>query len=173
MKYVAFLRGINVGGNVLIKMADLKKLLEKAGLKEVKTVLASGNVLFEFDGTANAAALVIMKSLAKAFNRDILVIVRTLNALRKLHESDPFRGISVTKNTRLYVTFLAEKPITKLIATEQSGYRVLKVTDTEMLSHLEVKDGVQTPDLMKVIDNALGKKTTMRNWNTIEKLLIA
>jgi uncharacterized protein (DUF1697 family) len=173
MKYAAFLRGVNVGGKVLIKMSDLKKLLEKTGLKEVRTVLASGNVVFESPVSRERAEALITTALSRAFDRDILVIVRTLDALKKLQETEPFKGIEVTQKTRLYVTFLAEKPKTKKIVTEQPGYKILKVTDTEMLSHLEIIEGVQTPDLMKVIDNALGKKTTMRNWNTVQKILKA
>src|SRR5260221_10646488 len=49
MKYIAFLRGINVGGNNLIKMSDLKKQFEDLGFTNVQTVIASGNVIFETD----------------------------------------------------------------------------------------------------------------------------
>ena len=54
-QYVAFLRGINVGGHVLIKMADLKKAFEMMGFENVRTILASGNVVFEYDQTDKKA----------------------------------------------------------------------------------------------------------------------
>jgi len=77
--YIAFLRGINVGGNTLITMADLKKSFEKMGLKNVRTVLASGNVVFESEQKDTTVIIREIESgLKLEFNRDINVILRSL-----------------------------------------------------------------------------------------------
>lgn len=71
-QYVAFLRGINVGGHGLIKMIDLKKAFEKMGFENVRTLLASGNVVFESEQTDNKALTTEIESfLKKAFEKDM------------------------------------------------------------------------------------------------------
>jgi len=111
IKYVAFLRGINVGGHKAIKMEKLKKAFETLGLENVKTLLASGNVLFEAP-SASASTLTkkIENKLEAAFGHEIGVLIRKIEELQRLAEVDPFAGIKVTPQTRLYVTFLSEKP---------------------------------------------------------------
>src|SRR6267154_4354703 len=109
MQYVAFLRGINVGGKAVIKMTDLKQLLEGLGFKDVKSVLASGNVLFETDkGDVESLTPIIENALKKRYKKDIAVMLRTMKELQLMERSSPFKGVDVGPNTRLYVTFLYE-----------------------------------------------------------------
>jgi uncharacterized protein (DUF1697 family) len=108
-KYAAFLRGINVGG-VTVKMDKLKKTFEALGFTDVKTLLASGNVLFAAPSASeNTLVKKIEKKLETALGREIGVLVRKIEELQRLAETDPFAGIKVTPQTRLYVTFLSEK----------------------------------------------------------------
>lgn len=108
-KYVALLRGVNVGG-VTVKMDKLKKTLEELGFANVKTLLASGNVLFSAPSVSESMLVnKIEKKLAATFGREIGVLVRRVEQLQRLAESKPFAGIKVTPQTRLYVTFLSEK----------------------------------------------------------------
>lgn len=95
--YVAFLRGINVGGNKMVKMEALRKAFESAGFDDVKTLLNSGNVLFE-TATTNTEALAqrIGEALKKTFGFEIGVIIRSVEEVRRLAHTDPFRGITVT-----------------------------------------------------------------------------
>src|SRR4051812_37561516 len=104
-KYLAFLRGINVGGNQIVKMPELKKVLEKLGYKNVKTFLASGNVAFETakedfakDKTAVLVSL-LEQELKKKFGFEILVILRTHQEIQKIIKADPFKDITVTPET--------------------------------------------------------------------------
>jgi uncharacterized protein (DUF1697 family) len=84
-QYIVFLREINVGGQALITMADLKKAFEKIGFKNVRTFLASGNVVIESEQTdASALTKEIESGLKAAFNRDINLILRSLDDLKKL-----------------------------------------------------------------------------------------
>lgn len=172
MEYAAFLLGINVGRRI-VKMAALKALLEKEGYKNVRTILASGNVRFDAGRTTPVAiAKKIEPALEKQFGFKIEVIIRTIAELENMLKADPFKSINVGKNTRLYVTFLATKPPNPEKVRKVSGqYEILKVTPLEVYSHLEISDQFKTPDIMKAMGTSYGKKITTRNWNTIQKIV--
>jgi uncharacterized protein (DUF1697 family) len=90
MKYVVFLRGINVGGRI-VKMAELKTCLEKAGLKNVKTILQTGNVIFECDKTdISKLKQMIEAALTKSFNYPAKVQVFPAESLHKIIKGYPF-----------------------------------------------------------------------------------
>lgn len=158
-------------------MDDLKRAFESLGFGNVKTVLASGNVLFEAQRTsATLLAKTIEQKLKQRFGSDIGVIVRTLKELERLAESNPFRGIAVTPQTRLYVTFLSEEPTSRLkipYATPDKAFRILRVTTSEVSSLLTLSPDHGTVDLMQIIEKEFGRKVTTRNWNTVLRLLQA
>ncbi len=170
MRYVAFLLGINVGKRQ-VKMEPLRELLEEMGYRNVKTILASGNVVFDSDQKDHLKLKeTLEEKLSAKFGFTIQVIVREFESLQELARRQPFKGIPVTDQTRLYVTFLSEKPInTSEIPGEE--FRVLKVTDTEVLSVKILKEGSGTVDAMAILTKMFGKNITTRNWNTIERLL--
>ena len=108
MKYVAFLRAINVGGNAIIKMADLKKMFEAAGLENVQTYIQSGNVIFESDESdADSLEKRIEPQLEKAAAYKIELFVRTMREVRSIAEKSPFNA---NDGELVYVTFLNKKP---------------------------------------------------------------
>lgn len=173
---IALLRGINVGGNKKVPMADLKKALEKSGYKNVKTLLASGNVLLDAAKKGEALRKDLETLLEKTFKFTVPVIVRDTNQIEALAKADPFKGIPVTEATRLYVTFLgngskAKGTITIPYATEDGNFRILKKTDGEVLSVLTVTEDRGSVDAMSVIEKEFGKNVTTRNWNTVLKLI--
>ncbi|MEW6721714.1 MAG: DUF1697 domain-containing protein [Candidatus Micrarchaeota archaeon] len=175
MKFVAFLRGINVGGNKPVKMDKLREAFASLGFKGVRTILASGNVLFEAEAADTAAlAQKIEKKLAESFGHPIGVIVRTFEDLKKMHESEPFGKMKVTPEIMLYVTFLAEKSKPKLqgYASPDGSFKILKMNGTEAFSMRYLSHQGKTPDMMALLEKEFGKVTT-RNWNTIEKILNA
>jgi uncharacterized protein (DUF1697 family) len=170
-KYAAFLRGINVGG-VTVKMDKLKKAFEGLGFTDVKTLLASGNVLFATP-SASESTLVkkIEKKLETAFGREIGVLVRKIDELQRLAAADPFAGIKVTPQTRLFVTFLAEKNKSSQkipYETPDKNLRIIRANDREVCSVLTL---YRTVDLMSMLEKEYGRKITTRSWNTIEKVL--
>lgn len=103
MKYTAFLRGINVGGRI-IKMADLKICLEKAGLQNVTTLLQSGNVIFESDLSQAELKKIIEVTLTKTFNYPAKVQVLSVEALQKIVMNYPFDATDVNQHN--YVIFV-------------------------------------------------------------------
>ncbi|MEO6695641.1 MAG: DUF1697 domain-containing protein [Ignavibacteria bacterium] len=174
-KYAAFLRGINVGGHKPVKMDELKKALELTGFKNVKTLLASGNILFETSKMPTyKLSKKIDEALEKKFEFKIPVIVRTLEELQELSDSDPFKGIEVTPQTRLYITFLSEEVKSNLkipYESPEKNFKIIHVTKNEICSVLTLTPESKTVELMGVLEKEFGKNVTTRNWNTIIKLL--
>jgi uncharacterized protein (DUF1697 family) len=174
-KYVAFLRGINVGGHKTIKMDELKEAFEANGFKNVKTFLASGNVLFDAPKAGvTTLAKKISNMLDTTFGKEINVIIRTINELQKLADQKPFNGIKVTPQKRLYVTFLAEKPNNSLEIPYESfdgNFKIIAASKNEVFSILTLSSNSKTVDLMNVLEKEFGQKITTRNWNSIKRIL--
>ncbi len=129
-EYVAFLRGINVGGHMLVPMERLKQAFESLRFTNVQTVLASGNVLFQAPPTAvGTLGKRIEKTLETRLGKKIGVLVRSLDRLQRLAASEPFRDADVSPETRLYVTFLPEgQKATRSTSKSPDGFRILLVT---------------------------------------------
>src|SRR3954470_11203391 len=102
-KYAALLRGVNVGGRI-IKMAELKICLEKAGLEDVETLLQSGNVIFKSNKNELQLKIQIQKTLADTFNYPAKVWILSLDKLRKIVEANPYAEAS--KEYHQYVVFI-------------------------------------------------------------------
>jgi len=175
IRYVAFLRGINVGGHKLIKMADLSRLFTSFGLENVKTYIASGNVLLETPETnPKVVTQTLEEGLNEALAYEIRVILRTMAELQQLVSSDPFRGVPQPENARLYVTFLAEAPqsVLKLpYASPQGEFQVLKKTNREVFTAVYLSQMSRSVDGMTFVEKEFGKHSTTRNWNTVKKIV--
>lgn len=172
--YVAFLRGINVGGNALLKMTELKKSFESLGFTNVVPVLASGNVVFETSTTVTSVLKQrIEEKLATTFRVQIIAIVRTGPQILDLLKLDPFKNVKITPQTKLHVTFLAEE-------TKQGGkfprpfpskeFQIMQVSPCEICSAVVLSSNARTPELMKLLEKEFGKKITTRTWNTLQKI---
>ena len=175
IRYIALLRGINVGGHKQVKMEELKKTLESLGFQNVKTMLNSGNVIFEID-EINSSLLKnkIEAGLKSDFGHEIAVLLRTHDELRALQKADPFKDIKGTPEARLYVTFFSEKPVTHLklhFETPEKDFKVVRVSDREICTVLTLSKKRGTTDSMDILEKTYGKKVTTRNWNTVIRLL--
>lgn len=172
--YAAFLRGINVGGNTLIKMEDLRKAFESYGYHNVKTLLASGNVLFEAprEKTMDLSQKITMK-LRETFGREILVIVCSMADLRELETRQPFKDIEVAAHARSFITFISGNIKNRDISSQSmhEGFQILNVSDGMVCSVLYEQPGTGTVELMSAIEKEFGKNVTTRSWNTIIRLL--
>jgi uncharacterized protein (DUF1697 family) len=174
--YVAFLRGVNIGGHAAIRMIDLKAAFERMGFDGVKTVLASGNVVFATpQADEKELRAEIESGLRKVFKRDIYVLLRNRNDLIKLRSSEPFKGIGALPEVQLYVTFLSEGAKTPTVkipyATLRNELRIIGATATEVFSVVHLGKGMGTPELMAILEKEFGSGLTTRNWNTVLKLL--
>ena len=157
--YVAFLRGINVGGHKIIKMDALRRAFEKLGMKKVKTILASGNVLFEAaESNPDTLCQKIETGLEKSLGHPVGVVLRSMTQIEKLEKADPFKGVAITPATRLWVTLLKKK---------QKG-------KSEVFTVFQVSDNLRAGmDAMDNLDKTYGKHITTRSWNTLGRILKA
>ncbi len=172
-QYIAFLRGINVGGHKKVPMAELRKRMEALGFAQVITILSSGNVIFTAsDSEEITLEADIAKELEQSFGFPIPVLVRKAETVAHLLESNPFQEIKVTKDMRLYVSFLKEEPPnlpTLPWANEDSSYRILEVKDRIVCSVLDLSI-TQTTKGMEALEQQFGKDITTRNWNTLLRI---
>jgi uncharacterized protein (DUF1697 family) len=152
------------------KMPELKKCFEAAGFTEVKTVLSSGNVVFK----ARAAPEASLERKAEAamqkhLGRRFFTIVRSIDSLRTILESDPYRAFSLPAGCKRVVTFLHEAPRTRLaLPLEIDGARILSLHDREVFTaYLPSPRGAV---FMTLIEKTFGKEVTTRTWDTIKKL---
>jgi uncharacterized protein (DUF1697 family) len=180
VRYVAFLRGVNVGGHKPVKMADLRAAFESMGFQKVKTVLASGNVVFETlpgaDLPANGSGLAahIEQLLQETFGYPIAVALRTMADLQRLAGSDPFKGAAITQGTRLYITFLSDSAKSTpdfAYDAPEGDLRIVRVGPGEVCSLLTLSPTRGTTDLMALLEREFGGGVTTRNWNTVVKVL--
>lgn len=160
-RFVAFIRGINVGGKKMLPMATLKAACESAGLTGVRTLLQSGNMIFE-SSRKNPAPLI-----EKAIDLDVKVIVRTLDELRDVISRNPFPREAENDPGRLIVVFLEREPSATI---ESPGTEVIHSGKREL--YIYYPDGRGTSKLTNaLIEKKLGQRATARNWNTVTKLV--
>jgi uncharacterized protein (DUF1697 family) len=174
MNYVAFLRGINVGGNRKVPMGDLQKLFVELGFTDVKTLLNSGNVLFASDETdISVLKAKIEAKLESVFGWNSDVIIRSQKDIQDIVERNRFESITVTPATRLYITFFSEDPHSTFqipYESPEKNYKILEVSQNAIFSVLTLSEKYTTTDAMKILEKEFGKNITTRNWNTVVKL---
>lgn len=171
--YIALLRGINMAGYKVIKMNDLRICFESMRFKKVRTYIQSGNVLFESPQSDEVKLLKrINISLENTFDHDIAVLLRTMDELKLISESDPFKRLK--PNSMPYVTFLPfplkYAPDLPLYSTKRD-LEIVHYKNRELFSvgHL-VKGRRGFPNTF--IEKEFGILATTRNWNTVKKLVL-
>jgi uncharacterized protein (DUF1697 family) len=170
---IAFLRGINVGGHKKIPMAALKAAFEALGFVNVRTVLASGNVVFSAPSGGPDLEEAIARGLAQAFGFPVPVILRTVKQLGAMLVSDPFKAAPSGPDVRLYVTFLPKRAPARppaRLPEPPAGMRIVRVDPGEVYSVVRLSKGVGTPDLLAFLERTVGRDVTTRNWQTVTKL---
>lgn len=177
MIYVALLRGINVGGHKLIKMDELARIFVGAGLKNVRTYLASGNVIFE-SGSASKAVLTkkIEKALQQTLGYQVTVVLRTLSELESIVNRNPFKKYEASKDVMLCVVFLADQPKTKLklpLVSLTENVEVFEVADRTacVVSRRKKTGWFCFPN--NFVEQQFSVTGTTRQWSTVHKILKA
>ena len=172
-RYIAFLRGINVGGHHKVPMADLRKEFEKLGFKDIVTLLNSGNILFDtISDDIDKLEELISLHLERVFGFPIPTIIRTSEMISRLLKSEPFGEIEITKDIRLYVSLLRhnnDRDLNLPWKSVDDSYEVIAEIDNTVLSVLDLSIS-STPKAMSALDRHFGSDITTRNWNTIERI---
>jgi uncharacterized protein (DUF1697 family) len=173
-QYISLLRGINVGGHHRVPMAALSNEMRKLGFENVTTLLNSGNVIFHTSlHQEDELEEVITNHLEKIFGFPIPVLIRRPEVLLDLVRENPFKHLEVTKDIRLYISFLKEIPTTELTfpwTSNDGSYRIVEVRGTTICSVLDLST-TQTPKGMDALELLFGKNITTRNWNTINRIV--
>jgi uncharacterized protein (DUF1697 family) len=167
--YVAFLRGIG-GTATKIKMQVLKEAFEGMGFGNVRTVIASGNVIFDTKpADERDLERIIEEALPGSVGFGADTIVYTLHELKRLAGSSLAKEMKEAPKTRSFVTFVKEPPQGKATFSGKA-FRILGKKGRAVLSIVDAS-GADAPELMRMLDKEFGKKTTTRSWKTIEKIL--
>ncbi len=178
--YVCFLRGINVGGNKIIPMTDLRRLFEKLGFGGVKTYIQSGNVVFRStERKTSSLEKKIIEGIKNKFGFEVNVIVRSLRELQGVIASNPFAPGNSSLGVRTYFTLMLQVPTREKLA-ELEELRRLSKKGTSTDDDLKVigstiyvschKGWSKSPFNSSVTEKLLKVETTSRNFETMKKL---
>ncbi len=169
--YAAFLRGVNVGG-VNLKMAEVAAALTDAGFADVRTILASGNVLLESASGVAAVRKKAEAALRKTFGYDAWVLAYDIATVRAIDEAYPFER--EVDGYQSYVTFVADAGVLdELAALGENAGADEKISRGDGVLYWQVPKG---STLDSTIGKTMGKpryksSTTTRNLRTLAKVL--
>ena len=174
MKHLALLRGINVSGHNMIKMDALKKALEEIGFQNVVTYIQSGNVFVETDEESGfSVGFKIKQEIYKTFGHEVPVIVVSKTDLEWSFKNNPFLKQKDVDTKKLYVAFISKE-------LSSSAINELKISQfkpdeaviegNRIFIKYDIGAGKTRLD-QKYIEKKLNVTATIRNWNTVTKLL--
>jgi uncharacterized protein (DUF1697 family) len=168
-RYVAFLRGVNVGG-VNMKMAALANAFTEAGFSNVRTILASGNVLLDSDSDGDAVRCTAEQALRETFGYEAWVLVYEVTTVAAISANYPFER--EVEDHHSYVTFVSDEAVLDELATLTAGPEE-KIRRGAGVIYWQV---ARNATLGSTIGKTMGKKrykssTTTRNLRTLEKVL--
>jgi uncharacterized protein (DUF1697 family) len=180
-QYAGFLRGVNVGG-VNLKMAEVATALTDAGLAEVRTILATGNVRLESAKGADAVRATAEKALRQQFGYDAWVLVYPIKKLQSIVDGYPFEP--EVDGYQSYVTFVSDTDVLDELAGLTKTGPAMKASADEKIERGPKSAGViywqvaKNHTLDSTIGKTMGKKkykssTTTRNLRTLVKVLAA
>ena len=171
-KFVALLRGINVGGHATVPMARLRALAEDLGWRDVRTYIQSGNLLFEAKAKAPALETALEKALDKEFGFTPAVVVRSAADWNALAEANPFPKESEAEPNRVLVGLSKLEPnagAAEALQERAAAGETVREAGGALWFHYP--SGVGTSKLTpSLIDRLVGSPLTARNWRTFLKL---
>lgn len=174
MRYVTLLRGINVGGNTMIKMPELKASFEKLGFKNVVSYINSGNLAFDANKVAEEKLVTkIEKAIASDFGMQIQVMAREQGLIAEVLSNNPFKG-EFESHKEMHVLFMRDKmPEEKQEQLLENNRHNEKFAVFGREIYALLKLGVADSLLGKgFIERKLKIPVTARNWRTVEKIAI-
>jgi uncharacterized protein (DUF1697 family) len=172
--YVALLRGINVGGHKPIAMARLREALTAAGMQDVRTYIASGNVVFRArKASARTIAQQVERVIEETFAHEVTVFVRTFTELERIVDNNPFRDDTTKTDATVHVWLLSAAPAAEkakeLTAMSVPGDELRIIGDTMY----QLRSGGFSDSLFAriPIEKRLAVLATARKLSTLESLL--
>jgi uncharacterized protein (DUF1697 family) len=168
-RYVALLRGINVGRNKRIPMPGLRDALEAAGYRSVRTLLVSGNVVLEppDDRGPESVADDVSQVVRDGWGHDVRVVVRTAEELGEVVAASPVADPE--NGSRFFVAFLSARPAARVPAPADLGDDGWWPAEREIYVWCP-RGLLESPAMEHLNGLNLGVDVTVRNWNTVTKL---
>jgi uncharacterized protein (DUF1697 family) len=171
--HVALLRGINVGGNNMVKMAELRALFEALGFRDVETILQSGNVVFSSDQATSASLERLLRTeTVEKLGVDVEYFVRTAPEWLKVIEGNPFEEEAGNDPARLHLFSFHDEPDASAVERLQAaspGPEQIRTFENHL--YITFPDGIGNSKLLKTQGAKFLTLGTARNWNTVLKLL--
>lgn len=162
--HIALLRGVNVGGNKMIAMSDLRARAERLGLRDARTLLQSGNLVFRSNKSPDQLEKLLEKELEST-----AVFVRTPEEWAAVIAANPFPEEAKRDPGHLLVLFLKEPRNAEVLKPAIVGREIARGDGRAI--YLYYPDGAGRSKLTNaVIERKLGTRGTARNWNTVMKL---
>jgi uncharacterized protein (DUF1697 family) len=174
-KYIAFLRGINIGGHN-VKMERLRELFSQLGFADVRSYIQTGNIFFETTETDRLAlADKIQQHLLAALGYEVPTFLRTVREVEQLLQLEPFKDIEVTPDTRLFVIFTSESLPNDLalpLSSAKGDFEIIATMSAEAFAVMRlINDRPGNPAAL--IEKTFKVKTTSRFFGTTVKILQA
>lgn len=171
--YVALLRGINVGGKNIVRMADLRAAFEGAGYEAVSTYIQSGNVLFESDAEPEAFERDIETMLERTFGRSLVVVVRSHRQLREVVGRAP-EGFGAEPGVQHCDVIFLKAPL-----SSGQALRAVELRDgvdqawpgAGVLYFSRVSERLSQSRMSRIVSTPQYQSMTIRNWRTTTRLL--
>lgn len=171
MKYCAFLRGVNVKGTNM-KMAEVCQVFKDAGMKEVVSILASGNIVFSSDKSADELKIILEKAMSEHFSYEAFLFVKSHQETETFWKSIPFE-----KNEDFHIySFVGISGVEKVLMGEFEKGAKAENEKAEIVNDIFFWQVPKGNTLDSTFGKVLGKKSlkdqmTSRNVNTFEKIL--
>jgi uncharacterized protein (DUF1697 family) len=165
-RYVALLRGVNVGGKGKVSMAELRALFESMAFRDVTTYIQSGNVVFS--APRPPAIAKIEAGISDRFGLEARMVIRSAEDLSMVIEANPFPKVA---HDKLHVGFLAQAPAAEAVAAlDAASLRPEEFVLAHSEIYLHLPAGMGRAKLPAFLDRRLRVPVTYRNWATVSKL---
>ena len=174
VRRIALLRGVNVGGNKMVAMADLRALLTRLGFGDVQSLLQSGNLVFSVRSASRSCATLesfLEKELEKALGLKVDFHVRTADEWKAVIDGNPFHAEALRDPGHLLVSFFKAPLVKANVQAAQAA-----ITGPERLHadgrhlYMTFPEGMGNSKAAVLVDRNLAARGTARNWNTVMKL---
>ena len=173
MIYAALLRGINVGGNNKIDMKELKVAFEEAGMKQVKTYINSGNIIFTEDTLSQAELAPILEAaIAQHFGLQIRVLIRSLHEMQAVFEVLPehWSNDNGMKSDVFFLWDEVDEPSVPALLPLKPGIGTLLAAPRAILYSVSREEAASS-GMDKLVGSKLYKQMTVRNVNITRKIM--
>ena len=171
---IAFIRGINVSGHNIIKMEDLRAIFSDLGLKNIKTYLQSGNVVFDYESNdVKALTNIISDAISNKIGSKIELIILQTQQLKNMIDANPFVNAINFESNQMYLTFLSSNAKLEnfelLLSNKKIEEQIILINN---VIYIFCPEGYGKSKLTNnLIESKLKTIATTRNWKTVNEVL--